>query len=118
MTLHRVDGESVAEQAGLQVGDLILDVNGTSFESIPHQEAVDFVKSQQHIIMTVKVGLTSLWLARYFLHSNVYFSLKFLGYIHDCVCVFSQLEYYLQPNYFIQMLVGYIQMEQKQMVCK
>ena len=51
----RVDRESVAEQAGLQVGDLILNVNGTSFESIPHQEAVDFVKSQQHIIMTVKV---------------------------------------------------------------
>jgi C-terminal processing protease CtpA/Prc len=55
MSCFRVDRESVAEQAGLQVGDLILDVNGTSFESIPHQEAVDFVKSQQHIIMTVKV---------------------------------------------------------------
>jgi predicted metalloprotease with PDZ domain len=55
----RVDRESVAEQAGLQVGDLILDVNGTSFESIPHQEAVDFVKSQEHIIMTVKVHMTA-----------------------------------------------------------
>ena len=67
MTFHRVDRESVAEQAGLQVGDLILDVNGTSFESIPHQEAVDFVKSQQHIIMTVKVSLTSLCLSMYML---------------------------------------------------
>ena len=65
LTLHSVDRESVAELAGLQVGDLILDVNGTNFESIPHQEAVDFVKSQQHIIMTVKVSLTSLWLARF-----------------------------------------------------
>ncbi|CAB3996774.1 Histone H3 [Paramuricea clavata] len=56
--VSKVDRESVAEQAGLQVGDLILDVNGTSFESIPHQEAVDFVKSQEHIIMTVKsVGI-------------------------------------------------------------
>ena len=52
---NRVDRESVADQAGLQVGDLILDVNGTSFENITHQEAVEFVKSQQHIIMTVKV---------------------------------------------------------------
>ena len=52
--VSKVDRESVAEQAGLQVGDLILDVNGTSFDCIPHQEAVDFVKSQQHIIMTVK----------------------------------------------------------------
>jgi C-terminal processing protease CtpA/Prc len=59
MSCFRVDRESVAEQAGLQVGDLILDVNGTSFESIPHQEAVDFVKSQQHIIMTVKVCINS-----------------------------------------------------------
>ena len=45
----------MADQAGLQVGDLILDVNGTNFESITHQEAVDFIKSQVHIIMTVKV---------------------------------------------------------------
>lgn len=110
MTFHRVDRESVAEQAGLQVGDLILDVNGTSFESIPHQEAVDFVKSQQHIIMTVKVSLTSLCLSRDILNCIIVYMTVF--------CVFSQLEYYLQQNCFIQMLVGSIQMEQKQMVCE
>ena len=51
----RVDKDSVVEQAGLQVGDLILDVNGTSFESISHQAAVDFMKSQHRVIMRVKV---------------------------------------------------------------
>ena len=41
---------------------------------------------------------------------------ELLHYVH-VFCVFSQLEYYLQQNYFIQMLVGSIQMEQKQLVC-
>ncbi|XP_028391019.1 PDZ domain-containing protein 7-like [Dendronephthya gigantea] len=56
--VSKVDRGSVAEHAGLQVGDLILNVNGTSFESIAHQDAVNLLKSQQHIIMTVKsVGI-------------------------------------------------------------
>ncbi|KAI1232054.1 hypothetical protein IHE44_0007105 [Lamprotornis superbus] len=36
------------------VGDQILEVNGRSFLSIPHDEAVKLLKSSRHLIMTVK----------------------------------------------------------------
>ncbi|KAK1884058.1 Whirlin, partial [Dissostichus eleginoides] len=38
----------------LQVGDQILEVNGHSFLSIPHDEAVRVLKSSRHLMMTVK----------------------------------------------------------------
>ncbi|XP_073456370.1 whirlin isoform X2 [Aquarana catesbeiana] len=37
-----------------KVGDQILDVNGISFLSIPHDEAVRILRSSRHLIMTVK----------------------------------------------------------------
>ncbi|NXN14048.1 WHRN protein, partial [Indicator maculatus] len=37
-----------------QVGDQILEVNGRSFLSIPHEEAVRLLKSSRHLMMTVK----------------------------------------------------------------
>ncbi|XP_068067604.1 whirlin isoform X4 [Anomalospiza imberbis] len=37
-----------------KVGDQILEVNGRSFLSIPHDEAVKLLKSSRHLIMTVK----------------------------------------------------------------
>lgn len=37
-----------------QVGDQILEVNGHSFFSIPHDEAVRVLKSSRHLMMTVK----------------------------------------------------------------
>lgn len=37
-----------------QVGDQILEVNGRSFLSILHDEAVKLLKSSQHLILTVK----------------------------------------------------------------
>lgn len=37
-----------------QVGDQILEVNGRSFLSIPHDEAVRVLKSSHHLMMTVK----------------------------------------------------------------
>ncbi|KAM9117178.1 whirlin [Pangshura tecta] len=49
-----VDKGSEAESTGLKVGDQILEVNGRSFLSIPHDEAVKLLKSSQHLIMTVK----------------------------------------------------------------
>ncbi|XP_072286036.1 whirlin isoform X2 [Pyxicephalus adspersus] len=49
-----VDQGSEAESAGLKVGDQILDVNGISFLSIPHDEAVRILRSSRHLIMTVK----------------------------------------------------------------
>ncbi|XP_077987158.1 whirlin-like [Glandiceps talaboti] len=49
-----VDAFSVAEYAGLKVGDQILDINGTSFLSIEHQEAANILKSSKLMVMTVK----------------------------------------------------------------
>uniref|UniRef100_A0A8C3RQP2 Whirlin n=1 Tax=Chelydra serpentina TaxID=8475 RepID=A0A8C3RQP2_CHESE len=49
-----VDQGSEAESTGLKVGDQILEVNGRSFLSIPHDEAVKLLKSSRHLIMTVK----------------------------------------------------------------
>ncbi|XP_061460241.1 whirlin isoform X6 [Rhineura floridana] len=49
-----VDKGSEAESAGLKVGDQILEVNGRSFLSIPHDEAVKLLKSSRHLIITVK----------------------------------------------------------------
>lgn len=49
-----VDQGSEAESVGLKVGDQILDVNGISFLSIPHDEAVRILRSSRHLIMTVK----------------------------------------------------------------
>lgn len=37
-----------------QVGDQILEVNGRSFLTIPHDEAVRALKSSRHLMMTVK----------------------------------------------------------------
>ncbi|XP_060746859.1 whirlin isoform X2 [Tachysurus vachellii] len=49
-----VDRGSAAECGGLKVGDQILEVNGRSFLSIPHDEAVRMLKSSRHLMMTVK----------------------------------------------------------------
>ncbi|XP_053195384.1 whirlin [Scomber japonicus] len=49
-----VDQGSAAECGGLKVGDQILEVNGRSFVSIPHDEAVRVLKSSRHLMMTVK----------------------------------------------------------------
>ncbi|KAK7896829.1 hypothetical protein WMY93_022154 [Mugilogobius chulae] len=49
-----VDQGSAAECGGLKVGDQILEVNGRSFLSVPHDEAVRVLKSSRHLMMTVK----------------------------------------------------------------
>ena len=50
-----VDSGSPAEEAGLLVGDQVMDVNGHSFISIQHQEAVHILRSYQNLILTIKV---------------------------------------------------------------
>ncbi|XP_074655766.1 whirlin-like [Tubulanus polymorphus] len=49
-----VDPFSVTENAGLKVGDQILDVNGRSFLDISHSEAVQVLKSSKHMMLTIK----------------------------------------------------------------
>uniref|UniRef100_A0A8C5WLT8 Whirlin n=1 Tax=Leptobrachium leishanense TaxID=445787 RepID=A0A8C5WLT8_9ANUR len=49
-----VDHGSEAEGSGLKVGDQILDVNGLSFLSIPHDDAVHILRSSRHLMMTVR----------------------------------------------------------------
>ena len=56
-SLHSVDPGSLAEEAGFKVGDQIMEVNGKSFENLKHNEAVEFIKSQKHIMVTLKVKL-------------------------------------------------------------
>ena len=50
-----VDSGSPAKEAGLEVGDQIMDVNGHSFVTIFHQEAVHILRSYQNLILTIKV---------------------------------------------------------------
>lgn len=55
LSLFSVDAGSLAEQAGFKVGDQIMEVNGKNFENLKHKEAVDFIKSQKRIMVTLKV---------------------------------------------------------------
>ncbi|XP_060763368.1 whirlin [Neoarius graeffei] len=49
-----VDHGSAAECGGLKVGDQIMEVNGNSFCSVAHDEAVRILKSSRHMLMTIK----------------------------------------------------------------
>ncbi|XP_016141022.1 harmonin, partial [Sinocyclocheilus grahami] len=50
----RLDPGGLAEQGGVKMGDQILSANGVSFENINHYRAVEVLKSQPHIILTIK----------------------------------------------------------------
>jgi len=58
-TLCRITKGSQSHQAGLRVGDQILDINGHSFLSILHHEAVHILRSYDTLIMTLKVKFIS-----------------------------------------------------------
>lgn len=42
------------------MGDQILAANGVSFEDISHSSAVEVLKSHTHIMLTIKVSVTSI----------------------------------------------------------
>ncbi|KAG5679275.1 hypothetical protein PVAND_008854 [Polypedilum vanderplanki] len=52
--ISRVEEGSVAERAGLHPGDTILEVNGTLFSGMSHDEALTILKSSRQITMTVR----------------------------------------------------------------
>ena len=49
-----VEPNSTAEYVGLLPGDLIIDVNGIDFTNISHREAINILKSQNVMLMTLK----------------------------------------------------------------
>ncbi|XP_050426937.1 uncharacterized protein LOC126837151 [Adelges cooleyi] len=49
-----IDNDSVASRSGLMVGDQILEVNGQSFLNVSHDEAVNLLKFQNHMTLTVR----------------------------------------------------------------
>ncbi|KAL0273927.1 UNVERIFIED_CONTAM: hypothetical protein PYX00_006486 [Menopon gallinae] len=52
--ISRVEEGSVAERVGLRPGDSILEVNGTPFTAISHEEALKMLKSCRKLSMTVR----------------------------------------------------------------
>ncbi|KAK2902624.1 whirlin isoform X2 [Channa argus] len=49
-----VDPGSAADAVALKVGDQILEVNGQSFSNISHNEAVQILKTSQHLLIKVR----------------------------------------------------------------
>ncbi|KAF5888921.1 PDZ domain-containing protein 7, partial [Clarias magur] len=52
--VSKLDPGGLAEQAGIKMGDQILSANGVSFEDITHGRAVEVLKSQNHLTLTIK----------------------------------------------------------------
>lgn len=51
-----LDPGGLAEQSGIKMGDQILVANGVNFEDISHADAVDTLRSNAHVMLTIKVG--------------------------------------------------------------
>lgn len=52
--VSKVEPNSKVEQLGLRKGDQILEVNGINFSIITHTKALDVLRSQSHLQLTVK----------------------------------------------------------------
>ncbi|XP_049501966.1 PDZ domain-containing protein 7 [Panthera uncia] len=56
--VSKVDHGGLAEENGIKVGDQVLAANGVRFDDISHSQAVEVLKGQTHIMLTIKVGRT------------------------------------------------------------
>lgn len=54
-SIPRVDHGGLAEENGIKVGDQVLAANGVRFDDISHSQAVEVLKGQTHIMLTIKV---------------------------------------------------------------
>ncbi|XP_033118324.1 PDZ domain-containing protein 7-like isoform X2 [Anneissia japonica] len=52
--VSKLDPDGAAKNSGIQVGDQIVNVNGESFLNISHVRAIDFLRNQRHLIMTIR----------------------------------------------------------------
>ncbi|KAK6183829.1 hypothetical protein SNE40_006422 [Patella caerulea] len=52
--IEKVKPDSLAEEAGLEVGDQIVEVNGTPFQGISHKEAVVTLKGSHQLDMVIR----------------------------------------------------------------
>ncbi|XP_064605496.1 uncharacterized protein LOC135470463 isoform X2 [Liolophura sinensis] len=53
VTVQNVEAGSQAEKKGLTQGDILLEVNGYNFQNISHSRAVEIIKSQHNLHLTV-----------------------------------------------------------------
>ncbi|XP_077803436.1 PDZ domain-containing protein 7 isoform X7 [Macaca mulatta] len=52
--VSKVDHGGLAEENGIKVGDKVLAANGVRFDDISHSQAVEVLKGQTHIMLTIK----------------------------------------------------------------
>ncbi|XP_047672979.1 PDZ domain-containing protein 7 isoform X2 [Tachysurus fulvidraco] len=52
--VSKLDPGGLAEQGGIKMGDQILSANGVRFEDISHSRAVEVLKGQRHLTLTIK----------------------------------------------------------------
>uniref|UniRef100_A0A674DWM1 Rap guanine nucleotide exchange factor 6 n=1 Tax=Salmo trutta TaxID=8032 RepID=A0A674DWM1_SALTR len=52
-----VEGGSKAAEAGLKRGDQIMEINGQNFENISYVKAMDFLRNNTHLSLTVKTNI-------------------------------------------------------------
>ncbi|XP_065264575.1 PDZ domain-containing protein 7 [Emys orbicularis] len=52
--VSNVDPGGLAEQNGIRVGDQVLAANGVKFDAISHSKAVEVLKGQTHIMLTIR----------------------------------------------------------------
>ncbi|XP_067393099.1 PDZ domain-containing protein 7 [Emydura macquarii macquarii] len=52
--VSKVDPGGLAEQNGIRVGDQVLAANGVKFDAISHSKAVEVLKGQTHVMLTIR----------------------------------------------------------------